>query len=106
MVDSPNYPDTRRQFVGAMQDAINWGTNASLNEEKTKLRAPYINMKKSEIIKEGLSFGVDYSFTTSCYFGEETPCKKCSSCLLRQKAWEEIGLKDPLMLRLEKEGKI
>jgi 7-cyano-7-deazaguanine synthase len=63
-------------------------------------------MKKSEIIKEGLSLGADYSFAISCYSGEEIPCQKCSSCVLRQKAWEEVGFQDPLILRLEEEGKI
>lgn len=105
-LDSPNYPDTRRQFVIAMEDAINKGTKAVFGKEQTKILAPFANLKKSEIIKEGLSLGVDYSHTISCYFGEEIPCQKCSSCHLRQKAWEEIDSKDPLILRLEKEGRI
>ena len=106
VIDSPNYPDTRNQFVQAMEEAINQGTKASFNREKIHIIAPFLSMKKSEIIKEGLSLGSDYSFSISCYSGEEIPCQKCSSCVLRQKAWEEVGLQDPLILRLEKEGKI
>lgn len=106
VIDSPNYPDTRNQFVQAMQEAINQGTKASLSPEKVQIIAPFLNMKKSDIIKEGLSLGADYSFAISCYSGEEIPCQKCSSCVLRQKAWEEVGLQDPLILRLEEEGKI
>ena len=106
VIDSPNYPDTRNQFVQAMEEAINQGTKASLSQEKIHIIAPFLSMKKSEIIKEGLSLGSDYSFSISCYSGEEIPCQKCSSCVLRQKAWEEVGLQDPLILRLEKEGKI
>ena len=106
VIDSPNYPDTRKQFVQAMQEAINLGTKASLSPEKIKIIAPFFKMKKSDIIKEGLSLNVDYSFAISCYCGEEIPCQKCSSCVLRQKAWEEVGLQDPLILRLEEEGKI
>ncbi len=106
VIDSPNYPDTRKQFVQAMQEAINLGTKASLSPEKIKIIAPFLKMKKSDIIKEGLSLNVDYSFAISCYCGEEIPCQKCSSCVLRQKAWEEVGLQDPLILRLEEEGKI
>ena len=105
-IDSPNYPDTRNQFVKAMEEAINQGTGASFSREKIRIIAPFSNMKKSEIIKEGLSLGADYSFSISCYSGEEIPCQKCSSCILRQNAWEEIGLQDPLILRLENEGKI
>jgi len=106
VIDSPNYPDTRKQFVQAMQEAINLGTKASLSPEKIQIIAPFLKMKKSDIIKEGLSLSVDYSFAISCYRGEEIPCQKCSSCVLRQKAWEEVGLQDPLILRLEEEGKI
>jgi len=106
IIDSPNYPDTRKQFVKAMEEAINQGTTASLNEQKMRILAPFVKMKKSQIIKEGLSLGADYSYSVSCYSGEEIPCQKCSSCFLRQKAWEEVGQRDPLILRLEKEGKI
>jgi len=106
VIDSPNYPDTRKQFVQAMQEAINLGTKASLSPEKIQIIAPFLKMKKSDIIKEGLSLNVDYSFAISCYGGGEIPCQKCSSCVLRQKAWEKIGLQDPLILRLEEEGKI
>ncbi len=106
IIDSPHYPDTRKQFVEAMEEAINQGTTASLNEQKMRILAPFIKMKKSQIIKEGLSLGADYSYSVSCYSGEEIPCQKCSSCFFRQKAWEEVGQRDPLILRLEKEGKI
>jgi len=106
VIDAPNYPDTRDQFVQAMQEAINQGTKASLSPEKIQIIAPFLNMKKSEIIKQGLALEADYSFTISCYSGKEVPCQKCSSCVLRQKAWEEVGLQDPLILRLEEEGKI
>ncbi len=63
-------------------------------------------MKKSDIIRQGLSFGADFSYSVSCYTGDEIPCEKCSACVLRQKAWEDVGLEDPLLFRLKKEGKI
>jgi len=105
IIDCPNYPDTRMQFVKAMEEAINCGTKASLSQEKMRILTPFLKKKKSEIIKDGLAFGVDYSYTISCYFGKEIPCQKCASCILRQKAWEEVGIRDPLIIRLEKEGK-
>jgi 7-cyano-7-deazaguanine synthase len=106
IIDSPNYPDTRKTFVEAMEMAINLGTKASLRQENFRIISPFVNLKKSEIIKKGLSLGADYSYCLSCYKGQETPCQRCSSCLLRQKAWAEAGLPDPLLLRLKREGKI
>jgi len=106
IIDSPDYPDTREPFVKAMEKAVNLGASYSFHKKKLKIHAPFIDMKKSDIIKIGLSLGADYSYSISCYAGKLKPCFQCSSCLLRQKAWEEVGIKDPLISRLEKEGKI
>jgi 7-cyano-7-deazaguanine synthase len=105
-IDSPNYPDTREPFVEAMEKAINSGTVAAAEGKKIGILVPFLNMNKSAIIKQGFALGVDYSYSVSCYRGEEIPCLGCSSCLLRQKAWEETGKKDPLIARLEKEGRL
>jgi len=105
-IDSPNYPDTRLPFVKAMESAINQGTKYAYSQKKMRIHAPFVNMKKSEIIKLGLSLGADYSFSISCYSGKEVPCQKCSSCVLRQKAWHDIRMEDPLILRLKKGGKL
>jgi len=106
VIDSPNYPDTTAAFVRAMNRAINEGTGAKFSRRKFRIIAPFLKMKKSEIIKLGLKLGADYSYSISCYSGGEVPCGRCSSCLLRQKAWEEVGRRDHLLERLEKEGKI
>lgn len=105
-LDSPNYPDTRKPFVEVMRKAIDLGTKASSKEDKIRILSPFIHMKKSEIIMMGLSLGTDYSYSISCYSEKEIPCFKCSSCLLRQQAWEEIRIEDPLISRLKKERKI
>ena len=106
VIDSPNYPDTRESFVKAMEKAINSGTGAAFGRKRITILAPFLNLSKSAIIKQGMALGADYSFSISCYRDSEIPCLRCSSCLLRQKAWEEAGMKDPLIVRLEKEGKL
>ncbi len=107
VIDSPNYPDTTRDFAQAMEFAINLGTEAAHGGKTAfKVLAPFVGLKKAEIIQEGLSLGADYSYSISCYAGKEIPCLRCSSCLLRQKAWEETGKQDPLLNRLKKEGKL
>lgn len=106
VIDSPEYPDTRPDFVTAMETAINQGTKAVFKKTGFSLLTPYINKTKCDIIKAGLAMGADYSFSISCYAGEEIPCKKCTSCLLREKAWQEAGAQDHLLVRLRKEGKI
>jgi 7-cyano-7-deazaguanine synthase len=105
IIDSPNYPDTRREFVKAMEKAINAGTKAAFGAPPMRILAPFLELKKSAIIQKGLALGVDYSYSVSCYSGGEVPCGVCSSCLLREKAWREAGQQDPLLARLRKEGK-
>ena len=106
VLDSPNYPDTQPAFVKAMEGAINAGTRAAFEPGRYALHAPFSQLRKSEIIRQGLELGADYSYSISCYAGGEVPCLKCSSCWLRQKAWQEVGEKDHLLARLEKEGRI
>ena len=106
VIDSPNYPDTQETFMKAMEKAINSGTGAAMGGKKIQILAPFLNLRKSTIIKKGLLLGADYSYSISCYSGSEIPCQKCSSCLLRQEAWKDAGIKDPLISRLEKEGKL
>jgi 7-cyano-7-deazaguanine synthase len=105
IIDSPNYPDTRREFVRAMEKAINAGTKAAFGAPPMRILAPFVELEKSAIIRKGLALGADYSYSVSCYAGGEVPCGACSSCLLRRKAWREAGREDPLIARLRKEGK-
>jgi 7-cyano-7-deazaguanine synthase len=104
-VDSPHYPDTRGSFVRAMARAIDLGTGARPKGRPIKIITPLLRMKKSEIIRKGLSLGADYSYSISCYAGSEVPCQKCSSCVLRRRAWREVAATDHLLVRLRKEGK-
>jgi 7-cyano-7-deazaguanine synthase len=105
-IDSPNYPDTRAPFKAAMERAIRLGTGASARGLRLRIAAPFIRMRKSDIIKKGIALGADYSYSISCYAGEELPCGKCSACRLRQRAWREAGARDHLLERLRKEGRI
>jgi 7-cyano-7-deazaguanine synthase len=106
ILDSPEYPDTRKEFVRAMEEAINLGSRASFGQKSIHIQTPFLDMTKAEIIQKGLSLGADFSYSLSCYAGNEVPCMECASCRMRQKAWEEVGIEDPYILRLKKEGKL
>ncbi len=101
--DSPDYPDTRKEFVAAMEKAINLGTKAAFGGPRTRVLAPFVAMSKSEIIREGLDMGADYAYSISCYAGQERPCDRCSACRLRKAAWKKVGAEDPLVMRLREE---
>lgn len=105
VLDSPDYPDTRRDFVAAMEEAINLGNRAAFGGDRIHILAPFQDMTKADILRVGRSIDADYSYSISCYADDEVPCGTCASCRLRAKAWEEIGAEDPLLTRLRGKGK-
>lgn len=96
--DYSGYPDCRREYIETFEKMANLATRTGTEGKGFRIHAPLINLGKEEIIKKGLSLGVDYSLTWSCY--DPAPrgkaCGKCDSCKLRRKGFEEVGIKDPL----------
>ena len=105
-VDFSGYPDCRKEFLEAMEEAINLGTKAGAQGALFTIHAPLIDLTKAGIIALGLSLGADYSWSLSCYRGGEVPCGRCDSCQLRARGWRELGIMDHLVERLLREGKI
>ncbi len=95
-VDYSGYPDCRPEFIEAFEKSLNLGTKAADEDWKFKIHAPLQNMSKSEIIKLGLSLGVDYSLTTSCYDPDDDgrPCGKCDSCRIRAAGFADAEVSD------------
>ncbi|MDH7593741.1 MAG: 7-cyano-7-deazaguanine synthase QueC [Methanomicrobiales archaeon] len=97
--DYSGYPDCRREFMEAFQRAIDLGTSPRTH---IRLIAPFLEMNKTEILRLGLSMGVPYGQTWSCYRGGDLACGRCGSCHFRRSAFRELGIEDPL--RYEDEG--
>ncbi len=91
--DSSGYPDCRKSFFDAFQDAINLGTKP---ETKIEIKIPIINFSKSDIVKKGLELNVPFELTWSCYQNSEIPCGECDSCLLRKRGFDTAEITDPL----------
>ena len=96
-LDYSGYPDCRPEFIEAFEAMANLATKQSVEGDKIQIRTPLINMTKAEIIKKGLSLGVDYSETTSCYdansLGEA--CGECDACVLRKNGFSSANVEDP-----------
>lgn len=91
--DSSGYPDCRPDFFSAFEQVINLGTKP---QTQIKIETPIIYMKKSEIIQKGLELNAPLNLTWSCYKDEEEACGVCDSCALRLRAFQELGLDDPI----------
>lgn len=101
-VDYSGYPDCRPEFIEAFEHMANLGTKAGVEGAQFRIHTPLANMTKAEIIKEGFRLGVDYSVTHSCYdpSPEGKTCGQCDSCLIRLRAFSELGLQDPALSRV------
>lgn len=98
-VDYSGYPDCRPEFVAAFEELAAVATKAGVEGKRFRIHAPLIELSKAEIVRLGLSLGVDYSLTHSCY--DPLPggraCGECDSCLIRAEAFAELGLADPAL---------
>ena len=96
-VDYSGYPDCRPEFIRAFQSMCDLATKVGVEGEGVKIHTPLINMTKAEIILKGISLGVDYADTVSCYQAnaDGLACGQCDSCQLRAQGFRDAGLEDP-----------
>ena len=101
-IDYSGYPDCRPAFLSAFAELANLATAAGVEGKGTfRVHAPLIKLTKAEIIRLGMSLGVDYAETLSCYDPDDAgrPCRRCDSCRLRAKGFAEAGIPDPALIR-------
>ncbi len=91
--DSSGYPDCRPDFFEAFEKAVNLGTKP---ETTIKIETPIIHLSKAEIIKKGLELNAPLDLTWSCYQNEDEACGVCDSCALRLRAFQQLGIEDPI----------
>jgi len=97
-IDYSGYPDCRPEFIRAFEHLAKVATRAGVGGTNFRIHAPLISLRKAQIIQKGISLGVDYALTHSCYnpTANGLACGVCDSCQLRQKGFREAGLTDPI----------
>jgi 7-cyano-7-deazaguanine synthase len=98
-VDYSGYPDCRAEFIEAFERMANLATKAAV--EGQRIHTPLIHLTKAEIIQQGMSLGVDYAKTVSCYQADQDgyACGRCDSCRLRREGFTAAGVSDPTRYR-------
>ena len=96
-LDYSGYPDCRPEFIKAFETMANLATKQSVEGEKIEILTPLISLTKAQIIQKGLSLGVDYSQTISCYLANINgeACGECDACVLRINGFNNANIKDP-----------
>ncbi|MDO4629209.1 MAG: 7-cyano-7-deazaguanine synthase QueC [Planctomycetia bacterium] len=98
-VDYSGYPDCRPEFLSAFETMANLAIKAGVEGRlKMKFHAPLMYMSKAEIVRTGMSLGVDYSVTHTCYdpAPDGASCGECDACQLRLQGFREAGYTDPV----------
>jgi len=86
------YWDGSAEFVNEMNNLT------SLNREyKVTLVAPLIKMSKKDIVLDGVSLGVNFEDTYTCYSGEYPCDAESASSSLRLKGFMDAKLRDPIL---------
>ncbi len=100
-VDYSGYPDCRPEYVAAFERMSNLATKAAVEGSPLTLHAPLLHMSKADIISQGISLGVDFSITVSCYQADDQgrACGVCDSCRLRKSGFDQAGVPDSTRYR-------
>ncbi|MEY4637062.1 MAG: 7-cyano-7-deazaguanine synthase [Acidobacteriota bacterium] len=98
-LDYSGYPDCRPEFITAFEHLARLATRAGVEGGGLTIHTPLINLSKADIIRLGLSLGLDYGLTHSCYdpLPSGAPCGHCDSCRLRAAGFAEARAADPLI---------
>lgn len=97
-LDYSGYPDCRPEFVRAFEALAGVATRAGLEGTAFTVHTPLMELDKAGIIRLGLSLGLDYSLTHSCYdpARDGAACGRCDACRLRLRGFREAGVPDPV----------
>ena len=101
-LDYSGYPDCRPEFIHAFEALARLATRAGVEGRPLTVHTPLIALSKAEIVSLGLSLGLDYGLTHSCYdpLPDGRPCGGCDSCQLRAAGFAQAGAIDPLLTRV------
>ena len=96
-LDYSGYPDCRPEYIEAFERLATLATRAGVEGRPFRILAPLQHLTKADIIRLGMSLGLDYGLTHSCYapLAGGRPCGHCDSCLLRARGFADAGLPDP-----------
>jgi 7-cyano-7-deazaguanine synthase len=96
-VDYSGYPDCRPSFLRAFEAMAREGTKAGAEGRACRVHAPLVDLKKSEILRRAIAWGVPVDRTGSCYdpAPDGTACESCDACRLRAAALAEVEIPRP-----------
>jgi 7-cyano-7-deazaguanine synthase len=85
------FPDATPEFFDSMSRSLSTGLGVRIGIE-----APFLDLRKAEVIRLGRSLNVRFELTLSCMQPHDGKhCGRCSKCRERLDAFRDAGLEDP-----------
>lgn len=105
-LDDATYPDNGVPFFYKLNEvakvALNWNS-------QMEFKAPFIHLTKKELIEIGITIGVPYQWTASCYYPKLDRqkyivyCGTCGCDKLREESFRALGYVDPVKYAVKKD---
>jgi 7-cyano-7-deazaguanine synthase len=89
--DGLNYPDCREPFLAAAEQTLRLAT-----ERDFTIVRPLISDDKPAIVRRAIELDAPIHLTWTCYLGGEAACGTCDACQLRVRAFQQVGIIDPV----------
>lgn len=94
--DHAIYRECRPEFFTLIEASIKAANDGHI-DASFQLVAPFLNLTKADIVREGARLGVPFELTWMCYEGREVHCGAFGTCVERREAFEEAGVADPTL---------
>ena len=88
--EAVTFPDNSKEYLNSFNLLI---ANGSF--QNIEVKAPLIDMDKTEIVKTGYKLDAPMDLSYSCYEGDDNHCGICESCLRRKRAFKQANIEDP-----------
>jgi 7-cyano-7-deazaguanine synthase len=95
VLESNPFPDATDDFFRNITDTVNQSVLGNV-----KLIRPYAGMHKTDVLKSGMNYPLEYTF--SCIRPiNDLHCGKCNKCAERIKGFQQASIKDPTVYHKE-----
>ena len=85
------FPDASREFFASMSRSLSTGLGVEI-----RIEAPFLDLRKAEVIRLGRSLAVPFELTLSCMQPRDgLHCGECSKCRERRDGFTKARVDDP-----------
>ncbi len=85
--EATTFPDNSFEFMDQLTKSFSFSTSNGI-----RVKCSTVGLNKTEIVRKGISLGVDWSMLWPCYQSESTWCGLCESCQRAKRALSGHGL--------------